>query len=269
MMNGYVEEYGKDPLIEIIQPEMAFQVDIYDKAGLYLVTLVGRFDAVMRNLRVNRTAVFEHKSTKRMEEVFLNSKYGEQGLSYWFACNLLLRHQGVIGEDEWVDGVTYNWLVKRMPDERPVNSMGQRLNKPKKDDLLAKCDELGIDIPRGYRNVNGLTDLLVAEGVDVVQLGMPSERQPGPLYGRQEMLLDAGSGNMFGKRLRREAVEILWARERKLSIYKNPGDHCRWCQFKDVCEIHEMEGDWRSMFELDFHTWDPYSDHELLLEAAR
>jgi len=239
MMNGYVERWGDDPMIEIVQPEMAFQIDVYDDKNGYLGTLVGRFDAIGLNLRTGRYFVFEHKTGKRIEVVRINSKYGEQGLSYFWAARYWVQNE--LGKSIDLSSVGWNWLRKAMPDVRPQDEDGYYLNKPTK----AEKRLFGEDYP-----------------------GSISKRQPPPLFQRQEMRLGPNQLDTFNRRLRRELFEIALTREKKLSIYKNPGDHCNWCQFKDVCELHEMGADWEDVLHMEFHKWQPYSDHELHLELA-
>jgi hypothetical protein len=62
--------------------------------------------------------------------------------------------------------------------------------------------------------------------------------------------------------------EMSLVRQRKLGVYKSPGMHCNWCQFRDVCELHEMGEDWEDVLNIEFKKWQPYSDHELHLELV-
>lgn len=263
MMLGYEEAYGDDDHIEVIQPEQGFQVDVYDAAGNYLATLVGRFDAIIFNHRTQRYMIFEHKTGKSISFVRVNSKYGEQGLSYWWAAQHWLASEG--RTDYALDGVLYNWLRKALPDDRPRNAQGHYLNKPSKAALVARADAEGLP---SKGTVDVLTDRLTAAGVDVALLGEPSKSQPPPLFDRQELLLTPDNLRTFERRLRNELYEMDKVRQRKLPILKTPGMACDWCSFKDVCELHEMGGDWRDMIDMDFKPWDPYSDHELEAEKA-
>lgn len=239
MLNGYVERYGDDPMIEIVQPELAFQIDVYDEKGNYLGTLVGRFDAIGLNLRTGLYFVFEHKTAKAIVPVRINSKYGEQGLSYFWAARYWLAHELDMEVD--LASIGFNWLRKAMPDQRPQDEEGHYLNKPTKQEKRL----FGDDYP-----------------------GSISKKQPPPYFARQEIRLGPNQLDNFNRRLRRELFEISLARQKKLAIYKSPGDHCGWCQFKDVCELHELGGDWEDVLHMEFTKWQPYSDHELHLELA-
>lgn len=270
MMTGYVDEYGLDKKIEIIHPEESFQIDVYDRKGRYLCTMVGQFDALGINLRTGRIVTIEHKTAKTIEQVRLNSQYGEQGLSYWWAATLWLRHKGFLNANQFIDGILYNFLRKGLPDDRPKDKLGRALNKPTKDALKQACDEAGLDTAG---TISSLTDRLVSiDGWsfrEVALLGEPSMVQPSPLFHRQEVPLDPVHMDMYYKRLQRECREIVLAKNGRLDIYKNPTRDCSWdCGFKDVCEVHEMGQDFSMMLEFDFKEWDPYEAHYLELENA-
>jgi len=270
MMNGYVDEYGLDKKIEIIHPEELFQIDVYDRKGRYLCTMVGQFDALGINLRTGRMIILEHKTAKTIEQVRLNSQYGEQGLSYWWSATLWLRHKGFLKADQFIDGILYNFLRKGLADDRAKDPMGRALNKPGKDALKAACATAGLPISG---TMEALTDRLMLEGgfseMEIAELGEVSKVQPSPLFHRQEVPLDPVHMDMFYKRLQRECREIVLAKNGRLDIYKNPTRDCAWdCSFRDVCEVHEMGQDFSMMLEFDFKKWDPYQDHYLELENA-
>jgi Zierdtviridae exonuclease len=262
MAVGYVEKYGDDDTIEIVHPEEAFEIDIYDRDGSYLCTFVGKFDALAYSHKTGRYFILEHKSAKSIENINIISNYGDQGLGYAFAADIWLKHLGVMKKHANVDGVMYNVARKGIPDQRPRNPAGLYLNKPSKTALLDRCGELGIVTPK--RTIDMMTEALVAAGHDPTQLGEPSKVQPPPLFGRQEIILTPAHYLAFETRLRKQAMEMQKVREKRLPIFKNPTRDCSWdCAFFHVCEVHEMGGDWRDMLAMDFRKWSPYSDHEL------
>ena len=267
MLEGYVKEYGSDDHIEILQPEMSMQIDVCDRQGNYLVTWVGTCDAAYRNRSTGRVGLLEHKTAKTVEEELrVNSGYGEQGLSYWWAANIFFHNNGMLGEEENLEHVLFNWLRKGIPDPRPINAAGHRLNKPSKQALMDRCEQLGMK-PTG--KVEDLMDRIRGAGEDPLLLGEPSKTQPKPLYHRFALEFGPGELESINKRIRAEAWEISQVRKGKLPLIKNPTKDCSWdCPFKEPCEIHEMGGDFESVLELEFGTWDPYSDHELLEEKA-
>jgi hypothetical protein len=265
MLNGYLDLYGADSDIEIIAPEQVFAIDVFDRRCNYLATYVGKMDAIGRFRSTGHLFVFEHKTAKKIEEVKLLSTYGEQGRSYLWAASIYARSEGLIGPDEYFDTVLFNILRKGVPDERPRNADGLYLNKPSKDALTAKCSELGLAV-KGTIPV--LTERLVSVGVNTDLLGEPSQRQGTPLFSRQTMVIKPQALQMFEERIRREAWEMNQVRNNKAPVYKSPGSECNFCEFRSLCELHEMGGDWRSYIELEMSSWSPYNDHAYLEEKS-
>lgn len=227
MMDGYVEKYGKDSMIEVIAPEQVFEIDVMDKNGKYLVTYVGKFDAIIRNLRTGKIGLFEHKTAKSIQYVRINSGYGEQGISYHWAATIWLRQEGLLKKNQELDMVTYNFLRKGLPDLRPKNKDGVSLNKD----------------------------------------GTVSKRQPAPFFERQEMIITGEDTDNFQYRIRAEAWEMQQVRAGKIPLYKNPTRDCDWdCPFRDACEVHEMGGDYQSILDLEMVKWNPYEEHLLVEE---
>lgn len=225
MLEQYVDTYGKDPDIEVIQPEMSVSVDVYDDKGRYVCTLVGKIDTVVRLRSTGRLLLWDHKTAKTIEQnMGVIGGYPEQGLSYLWLATHFLRSEGTLGEDEFIDGIVFNWLRKALPDDRPQNEDGHYLNKD----------------------------------------GSVSKRQPPPFFYRQELRVAPRSLVEWQRRLVREQ----WVRERmadgRFPLYKSPTKDCSWdCEFRDMCELHEMGADWKAVRDFELTTWDPYSDHEL------
>lgn len=271
MLDGYVDEYGEDDHIEIIAPEMPLSVDVYGPTGKFLCRWVGRGDAMYVNLarstsRRRSIGFMEHKTAKSIEEdLSIISGYGEQGLSYWWAGSIVMKNMGLLKGNEQIEHVLFNWLRKALPDQRPRNAQGHRLNKPTKDALLDRASRMGVLGSAGKKpTVDSLTTVLELAGVDVALLGEPSKTQPATLFHRQIMDFGDSEKESINRRIRHEAWMMARAREGKLPILKNPSKDCSWkCAFRDACEVHEMGGDWESILELDFEEWNPYSDHEI------
>lgn len=267
MMNGYVAQYGNDDHIEIIQPEVRIQIDVFSKDGKYLCTWVGSGDAIYKDLATSTRShpsikFLEHKTAKSIEEELrVNTGYGEQGLSYYWAGDLWAHHNDILLPEQSMDGVTFNWLKKALPDTRPQNAEGHRLNKPTKAALTEAL--AGVSIPRGA-TMETLENMLRQIGEDPAQYGEVSKRQPGHLFHRQFLPFGPGEMADINRRIRSEAQEMALVKAGRLPIYHNPTKDCSWeCPFVDVCEVKAMGGDWRSILQLEFTQWDPYEDHEL------
>jgi hypothetical protein len=219
MCEAYVDEYRGDKNIEVIKPEFAFRYKMRDAGGHWFV-YVGRFDAVIRFIDAGTFALFEHKTTTSIKDEHL--ALDEQGGAYWLFAPLFLRKLGLLGPDEDLDMILYNFLRKALPDTRPKNAKGQSLNKN----------------------------------------GSVSKRQPKPLFQRVPVFRDEADRRMVWNRIRAEAWEMRLIREGKLPIYKNPTKDCFWdCPFYDACELHETGSDWREFLFQNFTRGNPYADY--------
>lgn len=228
MLEAYVEQWGEDPHLEVIWPEYPFSTDIFmpkKSGGQYLSTLVGRFDLVFYNHVDGRYWLSDHKTAKQIKTDHL--QLDDQAGGYILAATHVLRYQGILGKDEEIAGVMYNYLRKGKPDDRPKDEHGRALNKD----------------------------------------GSVSKKQPAPLFHRQHVYRSPASRKEQLKRLRKEAYEIRQARDGQLPIYKNATSDCTWdCPFFDVCVLHEEGGDWREVMNQLYEVWDPYDteDRDLL-----
>lgn len=222
MMRGYWQEYGKDESYEVIIPEQTFQLDVGDELGDYLGTMVGTVDAVVRDLRTGKIGFLEHKTGASLEPFGAPVIMDEQAGTYWTFGAMFLEHQGLIESASDLDFVLYNRLRKGLPDDREQNEQGQYLNKN----------------------------------------GTVSKTQPPPLFKREYTFRTDADRQRVYDRVVMEMYEIRWAKDGDFYIYKNPDRHCGYCEFKDMCEVHESGGDWEGVKEMMFGTWEPYEDHE-------
>lgn len=151
MLTSYVENYGDEEWMEVIATEFDFQIGIkfdnftpdgvkQDKAAY-----VGTMDLVYRDTRDNRLYVMDHKTARALGSS--NTQYlplDDQAGAYYAVAIAALRKQGLIGDNERLSGIVYNYLVKAMPDTRPVNPEGYATNKPKKEHYLEALTKANI-----------------------------------------------------------------------------------------------------------------------------
>lgn len=234
MLTSYVEHYGPEDHIEILVPEMPFKVKLYNpKNNKYVVTAVGKLDAVYRDHSIlsKPLGIIDHKTAASIQTAYLS--LDEQGSTYFALAPLYLRSIGLLGEDERLRHILFNFLRKAMPDERPFRYVKKKkmyLNKPTK-----KHPE-----------------------------GEISARQPAKYFVRHEVIKDeADSINMI-QRIVMQAWEMKQVKKGVLPIYKNPQRDCAaTCGFHAICELHESDGDWEEALELMTKPWNPLADHEL------
>jgi hypothetical protein len=126
VLDHYLDTYGSDSAIEIIEPEHPFFWPMRDAGGSPFI-YVGRFDAVFRWITTGEVGLLEHKTAAALGRK--NLAMDEQAGSYWaFALRHLLQI-GVIKQGQDLDMILYNFLRKAKPDERPTNEEGLYLNQ--------------------------------------------------------------------------------------------------------------------------------------------
>lgn len=223
MLTNYIDLYGKDERYEIIQPEQDFQLDILNpKTGKYLFTYVSEMDAVVKDRMTGKLGLFEHKtsSSTRMDPFGAPLALDEQGSAYWTFGTMWLHETGQLKPDEDLDFMLYNFLRKASKDLRKTDTEGHALNKD----------------------------------------GSISKRQPLPLFRRENVMRGKEEREVVFRRALNEFREMEMVRQGKLAIYKAPGRHCNFCQFRDMCEVHETGSDWEPMLDM-YGEWDPYEIH--------
>lgn len=283
MLDRYVEKYGRDEHMKIIAPEMAAQVPVVDVRGdpmkvlgtdgkLHPLVYVLEFDAVYEDLNNGRIGLLETKTAKAISTRHL--RMDEQAGSYWtFAPYFpqIIKALEKVGKSD-IDFIMYNFLRKAMPDDRPMNESGHRLNKPTKDALIAFLDAAGRADVRQSMKVDVLRAMVKEEGHDPDLLGEPSKQQPPPFFDRTPIYRDAIERENLMQRIRMQAWEMGQVRAGKLPVYKNPAAswpdaHCSGCEFKDMCELHEAGSNWEELRDLTMGTWNPYEAHDEREEA--
>jgi hypothetical protein len=224
MLTGYVEFWGKDDRYKVIQPEQPISVRIYRGKGPHGKPIEIFYVCIMDAVVLDRD--------KQRYGLFEHKTTGSMRK---FGAPLALDEQSgsywTFGYD-WMqqekrfksdfDFILFNFLRKGHPDVRPTNELGQSLNKD----------------------------------------GSVSKRQPNPLFWREPNMRSEGDRRVMKERVMLEVEEMLMARAGKLNIYKNPSDHCYWCQFFDMCEVHETDSDWESMKEELYIVGNPYEVYE-------
>jgi hypothetical protein len=223
MLTGYVEHWGKDDRWKIIQPEQPIKVRIFRGRG-----------PAGKPIEIYYVCVMDAVVLDRQIKKYGLFEHKTTGSMRKFGAPLALDEQAgsywTYGYD-WMleqnfksdfDFIMYNFLRKGHKDDRPTNQLGQSLNKD----------------------------------------GSVSKRQPNPLFWREPVMRSEGDRETMKHRVMQEVEEMELCRRGKLAIYKNPDDHCYWCQFKDMCEVHETGSDWESMKEELYIAGNPYEVYE-------
>lgn len=275
MMEGYVEKYGKDEHMYILQPERTFALDIPwpDPRPAFFAHIkreimtryVGTYDLAWRDLRTDWLLLEEHKtaSTIRTDHLSLDNQAG----SYWAMAYRTLLSLGLIKKGDRLRGIEYNFMRKALPDPRPTDAEGYYLNKPLKADYIAAfeksslspkqlahwkiSEKLSLKALQNYADIAGIT-----------VLGARSKVQAQPLFERHIIHRTSKERRTQLLRIQNEAVQIELIRNGLVEPTKSPTRQCSWdCVFFTMCELHEQGGDWESFRDLQFRRSDWYADH--------
>lgn len=289
MIDNYLAEYGDDSEWEVIATEQRYRMKIRDQnTGVVVGILVGTFDAVLRHIPTNKVWMIDHKTAR--DKIMTNHLVkDEQAGTYVSIATIVLRAQGKIGPDEVVQGIVYNFLRKAKADTRPRNKRGAYTNKPTKDNFVdaiynyvtnlinnpqVKGTELAREV-EGYadkavlKKFKGDELAALASGFKLEVFGEESKQQPPPLFKREFVVRNAHERARQIERIREELQQMHALRSGGLALTKAPGDHCGWCDFKDLCDVDEQGGDAADYARAAFRRRDPYADHRIGAENSK
>ena len=270
MLCNYINEYGDDSWLEVLAPELLFQVEVYNEAGEHVCTYVGQIDAVVRDIRNGKVGFLEHKTGAGLDPFGAPVELDEQSGSYWTFAPEFLKEHGYLPKDAEVEFVLFNRLRKSFADQRPKDDEGHALNKPSRAALVGWLDENEVEFRKSLK-VPELEALIKARGGKPHLLGEISTRQPGPLFKREFVFKNEFNRQLLFDRVVSQATEMQMVKDGILRVYKQPGRHCTWCPFykSGMCQVHEDGSDWESIRDSAFTTWSPYSEHEIYAEGRR
>lgn len=239
MLENYIDHYGKDDEWEILATEHPFRVVVKRQVANGRLEspwfeMVGVIDGLWRHRPTRRVHVPDHKTIDALGGTDAHPKIpawllmDDQAGTYWSYGVEGLIAQKLMKENERLAGMLFNFLVKKMPDERPHKLVkGQRL----------------------YLNKDGAI----------------SKKQPTPHFARIPILRDEYDREMSKQRTSDDYARIELVRDGQLTPLKTPGRFtCPMCPVKDACELHETGSDWEGMLEQTMREWDPYAQHEIL-----
>jgi hypothetical protein len=274
MLEGYIDKWkDEDEDILVLYPEMPFQLDLDDPdTGEYLCTYVGTTDSLVMRMSTRQVGLLEHKTaaTISTSHLFID----EQASTYWTLIpEWLLRNEifprGKMPEFSFM---LYNYLRKGMPEDRPVNDQGQALNKPTKEDLVQALAAKGVSAvsgkPTAKLTKEALETYCATVGIDPEKCGQVSKQQPPPLFHREMVYRGDFERQMTFERIVQQVREMNLVRRGKMPHYKAPSKDCSWCEWRDLCELHETGNDWRELRKYTTHKWEPYRDHVWSLDLG-
>jgi len=262
MMENYVDQWREeDKRYVILYPEMPFQIAIKDPlTGEILCIYVGTADALILDTLTGRLGLFEHKTAAAIstEHLFLD----EQASSYWCLIPRWLLENEIIKPEQNMDFMLYNFMRKALKDDRPQNALGQYLNLPTVDQLKAHLMNTGLtrDAITGLKK-DQLEALVRKRKFDPAQLGEVSKVQPPALFHRELLYRGVHEQENTYRRIIEQVREMNLVRTGAMPHYKAPSKECRFCEWKDICELHETGSDWKELKRITTKKWSPYEQH--------
>lgn len=273
MLTEYLKEYGEDESWDFIATEQAGMAKIRVSFGSGWVAYYYTFDGVYRDLADGVIKLLETKTAATIDTGHLS--LDDQAGSYWALANAKLRAMGLLGPRQLIGGVTYNFLRKAMPDERPRHPVsGLRCNKPTKDHYLHSLQSAQLESWPASQLKKLKLDALqeLAEGYGLEVFGEESKTQPTPLFKRHYVGRTTRERNTQIRRIQAEAEWMHAVESGTLPVTKTPmatgNSACRYgCEFFLMCELHEAGSDWEEFQKAMFRKRDPWAEYKQSTEG--
>lgn len=229
MMIGYVDQYGKEPEWDVIHTEQPFQIDVPHptKPGKTVVVYCGTWDLAARHRLTKEIWLWDHKSAQSIPQPRFLDMDDQAGSYLWVAKEVLV-HKGILSKKDHIEGIVFNYAMKKPADPRPTDSLGRSLN----------------------------------------QDGSISMRQPAARFMRYHTYRTEAQNVAQAHRVMQEARVMDLQRRGKLPIWKNPTQECNRCKLFDACELHERGDEWEGLFRSQYKSDDVYADHREAMERG-
>lgn len=233
LLDEYIKEYGRDEHWHIISPEQTFRFGIsWPEVTDRLWVPHDRFD---RKLLALYIGTFDLVYLDLVNELIWLGEHktaksvsvdhlvlDEQAGSYVSIAARSLIKQGLMKPGQRIHGINYNFLRKGLPDPRPRDEAGYCLNKD----------------------------------------GSRSKVQPKPLFLRHPVPRTSVARRNQLLRIQDDAISMEAVRIGHEPVTKTPHTSCaRFCEFFDICRLHEEGGNWEDLRDVQFTVEDPYADH--------
>ena len=268
MLIGYVDHFGDDTEWEVIHTEQPFQINVPHptKPGKFIVVYAGTWDALWRNRKTKEFWIVDHKTRKAFPVNWTFYEINDQAGSYLWVAPEVLRHLGVFGKKDRIEGLIFNALKKKMPDNRPRNADGLCTNKPKKEHYQSVLDE--AEIPYATRDTIATLNRLVEENSLGPVLGDVSAVQPGDLFHREEIYRSPQERVKQARRVQQEALWMNRIRQGKAEAFKTPTEDCVRCKIYEYCQVDEQNtNEGKEIRDTILMRRDYYADHHRAMTA--
>lgn len=290
MLGNYMDFYeGYDPTVEVIFPEYRYAAKIpfnkrqvangykdelndwrlskfgpdIARSDMWISIMVGTFDMVFRDQVDGFVKLMDHKSAKQRTSGAHLTK-DDQGGTYLSIATNVLRRKNILGPKQSVAGMVFNYLKKaRIDPDMILDERGVKRNQPNKQHYADALAARGIGVAAELMKLSKPKLEEIAKGMpsDFVVYGEISKIQPSPLFWREDVRRSRANQLHQISRIADDTEMIDHARAGELPIMKNPGDHCGWCDFRDLCDVDEDGADTKGFIDAMFVSRDMYADH--------
>jgi hypothetical protein len=271
MLKGYVEHYGLDKHWQVLHTEQPFQIDVrHPVTGRLIAVYCGTWDLFVWDSVDKVYRLVDHKTRKAFVQNWLFYDLNDQGGSYLWVAPEVLRHMGLLGRRDTIDGIIFNILRKAMPQEAAED--GIVYNKPKKQHYIDALKAQGWDTdatgkPFEKLSLPKLLSIATSAGLDVK--GDPRAKQPAPYYHRHMSRRTDAERVKQGLKVIDEARHMDLVRRGKLPLLKNTGEHCIRCPLFDFCLLDEQDpAEAQEYAATMLVRQDPYADHRAAMEST-
>jgi hypothetical protein len=265
MLVGYVKHWGYDEQWQVIHTEQPFQIDVrHPRTGRLIAVYCGTWDLFVWDRSDKVYRLVDHKTRAQFRKSWQFFDLNDQAGSYLWVAPEVLRHLGLLGKRDTIDGIVFNMARKAMPQETAED--GIRYNKPKKSHYLAALADAGV-VPGPRAGLVSLAKLAQQHHLDVK--GDPRAVQPSPLFHRHTTYRGIEQRVNQGRKVLAEATHMDLVRRGRLPILKHPTEDCERCPLFDYCQLEELDPAEAEAYAATMLVKrDPYTDHREAMQEA-
>lgn len=271
LAEAYVERYQGDPHWSILDAERRFSVSIPDirvpaqirdgRRGFQpICNLVGTFDLCYRDLNDGYVKMVDHKTVGRIWTKHLT--LDPQASTYIAVASKALRDQKLIGPQEIVRGMEYNFIKRAKLDERVRDEKGQVRNIPIKkhyEEAFRNADIMPIDFKK--MKIVDMQEWASDNLPCVTIYGDVAANQSTDNFSRTFVPRTQRERNNTIIRISQESQVMQRMVAGEIPVLKHFTKDCTFCKFYDLCELDEAGENTDYFKETVFKQHDPYFDH--------
>jgi hypothetical protein len=265
MLTGYIKHYDQDSRWQVIHTEQPFQIDVRDpRTGRLIAVYCGTWDLFVWDRQDKVYRLVDHKTRKQFKQDWTFFDLNDQGGSYLWVAPEVLRHLGLLGPKDHIDGIVFNMLRKAMP--QPTAEDGIRYNLPKRQHYHDALNAARIEFP-----VKATLPKLaaIAQENHVEVRGDPRAVQPTPLFKRYTTRRGLEQRVNQGRKVLAEATHMDLARRGRLPLLKTPTEDCVRCPLFDMCQLDELDpAEAQAYAATMLVKRDPYADHREAMQET-